>query len=94
MAINKSLPNQLSFQEIEDEFGQNPGRSLGRYRTTHPDFGNKDLGDLRDLPLDIGIPKSGEIKFSDFYQKDYEKCRKVCRNAKLIVATLDSYAYR
>ena len=70
MAINKSLPNQLSFQEIEDEFGQNPGRSLGRYRTTHPDFGNKDLGDLRDLPLDIGIPKSGEIKFSDFYQKE------------------------
>mgnify|MGYP001158121447 FL=1 len=70
MAINKSLPNQLSFQEIEDEFGQNPGRSLGRYRTTHPDFGNKDLGDLRDLPLDIGIPTSGEIKFSDFYQKE------------------------
>ena len=70
MTINKSFGAQLSFHEIEDEFGQNPGRSLGRYRATHPDFGNKDLGDLRDLPLDIGIPKSGEIKFSDFYQKE------------------------
>ena len=69
MTINKSFGAQLSFHEIEDEFGQNPGRSLGRYRTTHPDFGNKDLGDLENLPLDAGIPVSGEIKFSDFYQK-------------------------
>ena len=63
----------LSFGEIETEFGQNPGRSLGRYRSTHPDFENEDLtpfgGELNNLPLDDGIPTSGEIKFSDFYGK-------------------------
>ena len=68
MAI-KSSGNPLSFQEIEDEFGQNPGRSLGRYRNSHPDFKNENLGELTDLPLDTGIPKTGEIKFSDFYSK-------------------------
>ena len=68
MAI-KNSGTSLSFQEIEDEFGQNPGRSLGRYKSSHPDFGNKNLGDLTDLPLDTGIPATGEIKFSDFYSK-------------------------
>ena len=65
----KSSGSQLSFTEIEAEFGSNPGRTLGKYRSTHPDFGNKNLGDLTDLPLDTGIPVSGEIKFSDFYGK-------------------------
>ena len=61
---------QLSFDnDIEAEFGENPSRSLGSYRNTHPDFGNKNCGSLTDLPLDTGIPKSGEIKFSDFYGK-------------------------
>ena len=71
MAIkNSASPNPpLSFGEIETEFGQNPGRSLGRYRTSHPDFGNKNLGDLENLPLDTGIPTSGAIKYSDFYGK-------------------------
>ncbi len=71
MTIKSSAsPNPpLSFQEIEEEFGQNPGRSLGRYRTSHPDFGNKNLGELTNLPLDTGIPTSGEIKYSDFYGK-------------------------
>ena len=63
----------LSFGEIETEFGQNPGRSLGRYRNTHPDFENESMvpfgGTLNNLPLDTGIPTSGEIKFSDFYGK-------------------------
>ena len=68
MAI-KNSGSPLNFSEIEDEFGQNPGRSLGRYRNTHPDFGNKNLGELTNLPLDTGIPTSGEIKFSDFYSK-------------------------
>ena len=45
MAI-KNSGSPLNFSEIEDEFGQNPGRSLGRYRNTHPDFGNKNLGEL------------------------------------------------
>ena len=74
MAINKTSGQQLSFQnDIEAEFGNNPLRSLGSYRNTHPDFNNESMvpfgGTLNDLPLDTGIPKSGEIKFSDFYGK-------------------------
>ena len=71
MTIKSSAsPNPpLSLQEIEEEFGQNPSRSLGSYRTSHPDFGNKNLGELTDLPLDTGIPTSGPIKYSDFYGK-------------------------
>ena len=61
---------QLSFDnDIEAEFGENPSRSLGSYRNTHPDFKNKNCGSLTDLPLDEGIPKEGEIKFSHFYGK-------------------------
>ena len=70
MTINKTSGDPLSFQnDIESEFGDNPKRSLGSYRNTDADFKNKDLGDLSDLPLDTGIPTSGEIKFSDFYGK-------------------------
>ena len=65
----KSSGSQLSFTEIEAEFGSNPGRTLGKYRSTHPDFDNKNLGALSGLPLDTGIPVDGEIKFSDFYGK-------------------------
>ena len=68
MAI-KNSGTQLNFSEIEQEFGQNNGRSLGRYRNTHPDFKNENLGELSNLPLDTGIPTSGQIKFSDFYGK-------------------------
>lgn len=68
MTVKTSGP--LSFDnDIEAEFGENPSRSLGSYRNTHPDFGNKNCGSLTDLPLDTGIPKSGEIKFSHFYGK-------------------------
>ena len=38
--VVKNSGSSLSFGEIENEFGQNPGRSLGRYRNTHPDFEN------------------------------------------------------
>ena len=37
----KAAGSQLKFSEIEAEFGSNPGRSLGRYRSTHPDFTNE-----------------------------------------------------
>ena len=68
MVVKASGP--LSFDDdIEAEFGENPSRSLGSYRNTHPDFKNKNCGSLIDLPLDEGIPKEGEIKFSDFYGK-------------------------
>ena len=70
MTINKTSGDQLSFQnDIEAEFGSNPGRSLGEYRSSDTNFKNKNLGDLSNLPLDTGIPTSGEIKFSDFYGK-------------------------
>ena len=62
MAI-KSSGSSLSFSEIETEFGANGSRSLGGYRLT------QNVGSLSNLPLDNGIPTSGQIKFSDFYSK-------------------------
>ena len=59
----KASGSSLSFSEIEAEFGQNGGRSLGGYRLT------QSVGSLSNLPLDSGIPTSGQIKFSDFYSK-------------------------
>ena len=66
----KNSGSQLSFSEIEAEFGQpDNGRSLGRYRSSDSEFKNKNIGQLSNLPLDTGIPASGEIKFSQFYGK-------------------------
>ena len=62
MAI-KNSGSSLSFSEIESEFGANGSRSLGGYRLT------QSVGSLSNLPLDTGIPTSGQIKFSDFYSK-------------------------
>ena len=59
----KSSGSSLSFSEIEAEFGANGSRSLGSYRLT------QSVGSLSNLPLDTGIPTSGQIKFSDFYGK-------------------------
>jgi hypothetical protein len=61
MALQGS--GQISFSQIEGEFGQNGSRSLGTYRVSQT------IGALSDLPLDTGIPQSGEIKFSHFYNK-------------------------
>ena len=61
MALQGS--GQISFSQIENEFGQNGERSLGDYRTS------QSVGELSNLPLDTGIPTSGQIKFSDFYSK-------------------------
>ena len=66
----KNSGSELSFSEIEAEFGQpDNGRSLGRYRRDDPEFKNKSMGQLSNLPLDTGIPTSGEIRFSQFYGK-------------------------
>ena len=66
----KNSGSELSFSEIEAEFGQpDNGRSLGRYRSSDSEFKNKSMGQLSNLPLDTGIPASGEIKFSQFYGK-------------------------
>ena len=59
----KSSGSSLSFSEIEAEFGSNGSRSLGAYRLT------QNIGSLSNLPLDSGIPTSGQIRFSDFYGK-------------------------
>jgi len=65
MTIKSSgSPNPpLSFAEIEAEFGANGERSLGDYRLT------QNIGELSNIPLDTGVPTSGQIKFSDFYGK-------------------------
>ena len=66
----KNSGSELAFSEIEAEFGQpDNGRSLGRYRSSDSEFKNKSMGQLSNLPLDTGIPTSGEIKFSQFYGK-------------------------
>ena len=66
----KNSGSQLAFSEIEAEFGTTDnGRSLGRYRRDDSEFKNKNCGQLTNLPLDSGIPTSGEIKFSQFYGK-------------------------
>jgi len=66
----KNSGSQLAFSEIEAEFGQpDNGRSLGRYRSSDSEFKNKSMGQLSNLPLDTGIPATGEIKFSQFYGK-------------------------
>ena len=59
----KSSGSSLAFSEIESEFGSNGTRSLGSYRLS------QNVGSLSNLPLDSGIPTSGQIKFSDFYSK-------------------------
>lgn len=66
MAI-KGSGSSLSFSEIENEFGSNSSknggnRSLGGYRISET-YGNYTT------TLDSGIPSSGQIKFSDFYNK-------------------------
>tara|TARA_A100001388_G_scaffold197964_1_gene149491 strand:- start:1248 stop:2429 length:1182 start_codon:yes stop_codon:yes gene_type:complete len=84
MTIKASAsPNPpLSFKDdIEEEFGPNPGRSLGQYRREDPsrvsvlnpngllNNSSPSGSSLSNLPLDAGIPNNGEIKFSDFFGK-------------------------
>lgn len=59
----KSSGSSLSFSEISNEFGLPSGRNLGAYRVS------QNVGTLTNLPLDTGVPQSGQIKFSDFYSK-------------------------
>ena len=63
MTIPGSQTN-MSFQNtIEAEFGPNPARSLGTYRVSDT------IHKLSNLPLDSGIPQSGQIAFSHFRGK-------------------------
>jgi hypothetical protein len=66
MAIKSSSQGAISFSEIKAEFGdsngKDPGVSLGKYRVSQR------YGELT-LPLDEGIPSSGQIAMSQFYSK-------------------------
>lgn len=62
MALQAS--GQISASDISREFGQTTNISFNAYRISQTPP-NSDLT----LPLDTGIPTSGEIKFSDFYSK-------------------------
>jgi len=62
--INLTTGQTIKAQNIKDEFGPATNMQLGAYRVNANPGGY-----LTNLPLDQGIPKSGAIKFSDFYQK-------------------------
>lgn len=61
MALQSTGP--LAFSEIVSEFGIPKNKNLGGYRI------NESYGRFKNISLDAGIPKSGIIKFSDFYNK-------------------------
>jgi hypothetical protein len=61
MALQSS--GSISFSEIANEFGTPSGKNLGAYRIS------QSVAALSNLPLDAGIPQSGTIRFSDFYNK-------------------------
>jgi len=69
----KASGSPLKFSDIAAEFGTPPGKNLGAYRISQT------VGSLTNLALDNAsnssgivtalIPRSGAIKFSDFYSK-------------------------
>ena len=61
MALQAS--GTIKYSEIIAEFGSPNNGGLGEFRVS------EDVGELNDLPLDTGVPQTGQIKFSDFYSK-------------------------
>ena len=61
MALTAS--GTIKYSEIIAEFGTPNSGGIGEYRIS------ENVGSLSNLPLDIGVPQSGQIKFSDFYSK-------------------------
>ena len=61
MALTAS--GTIKYSEIIAEFGTPNSGGLGEYRLS------ENVGSLTNLPLDTGVPQSGQIKFSDFYSK-------------------------
>lgn len=66
----------ISAKDIRNEFGPFPTVSFGAYRlqnqtlnTNSDTVSYKEVLGIEEIPLDAGIPTSGEIKFSDFYGK-------------------------
>ena len=63
----KASGSSLSFTEIAAEFGNPLNNKVGNYRITYDNTPSG--GSFSNLPLDAGVPQSGEISFSDFYSK-------------------------
>ena len=61
MALQSS--GQISYSDIQNEFGSSGNGGMGAYRVS------QSVGTLTNLPLDAGIPQSGQISFSQFYGK-------------------------
>ena len=61
MALTAS--GTIKYSEIIAEFGTPNSGGLGEFRLS------ENVGTLTNLPLDTGVPQSGQIKFSDFYSK-------------------------
>ena len=61
MALTAS--GTIKYSEIIAEFGTPNSGGLGEFRLS------ESVGSLNNLPLDTGVPQSGQIKFSDFYSK-------------------------
>jgi len=53
----------ISFGQISAEFGLPSGKNLGAYRVSETH------GALSNMPLDAGVPQSGQISFGNFYSK-------------------------
>ena len=63
MALQAS--GTIKYSQIIAEFGTPNNGGLGEFRLG----GGEDVGSLTDIPLDVGVPITGQIKFSDFYSK-------------------------
>ena len=63
MALQAS--GTMKYSQIIAEFGTPNNGGLGEFRLG----GGENVGSLSNLPLDNGVPVSGQIKFSDFYSK-------------------------
>ena len=61
MALQGS--GRKSFSDIRNEFGTPRDNNIGAYRVSET------YGAMSNLPLDNGIPQSGRINWSDFYNK-------------------------
>ena len=61
MALQSS--GQISYSDIQNEFGSSGNGGFGAYRVS------QSVGTLSNLPLDAGIPQSGQISFNQFYSK-------------------------
>jgi hypothetical protein len=63
MALQAS--GTIKYSQIIAEFGTPNNGGLGEFRLG----GGESVGSLSNVPLDVGVPVTGQIKFSDFYSK-------------------------